>query len=167
MRARIMILIVLLCAVVAASALPGCVTTQKSTQNNTSANTSSTAPAYYRVTVGNITVYAEAADTPAKRETGLMNRTSLNENAGMLFVFPTEQPQSFWMKNMRIPLDIVYITADMRVLQIYQSVPPCTGDPCVLYTASAPIKYVLEVNSGFSERNGIKSGDTVLIAPLS
>jgi len=114
--------------------------------------------------MGSSTVYAEAADTPAKREMGLMNRTYLNEDAGMLFIFPTQQQQSFWMKNMRIPLDIVFITADNHVLEIYASVPPCTSDPCTLYTSSAPIKYALEVNSGFCARNGIASGDPVIIA---
>jgi hypothetical protein len=93
-----------------------------------------------------------------------MNRTYLNEDAGMLFIFPTQQQQSFWMKNMRIPLDIVFITADKHVLEIYASVPPCAGDVCPLYTSSAPIQYVLEVNSGFCARNGIVSGDPVVIA---
>jgi hypothetical protein len=112
-------------------------------------------------------VDAEAANTPAQWEAGLMNRTSLSENAGMLFVFPLEEQQSFWMKNMRFPLDIVFITADKHVLEIYQSVPPCTSDPCAEYNSSAPIKYALEVNSGFTERYGIKSGDPVLIVPAS
>jgi uncharacterized protein len=182
-RAKTSLLVVLVCAIVAASVLPGCVTTQTSTLNNTSSistaasgraasnssagNTSLTKPTNYVVTIGNTTVHAEVANTPAERETGLMNRTALNENAGMLFVFETQQQQSFWMKNMRFPLDIVFITADMRVLEIYQSVPPCTGDPCPLYTSSAPIKYALEVNSGFSERNGIASGNVVRITPSS
>ena len=180
MRARIPLLIILLCAMVAASTLPGCVTTQTSTLNNASTTVSGraatkssaddnswTAPTHYLVTIGKTMVYAEAADTPAQRETGLMNRTSLNENAGMLFVFPTEQKQSFWMKNMRIPLDIVFITTDKHVLDVYQSVPPCTTDPCVSYTSNAPIRYVLEVNAGFSEQHGITSGDTVFITASS
>ncbi|MGA7075256.1 MAG: DUF192 domain-containing protein [Halobacteriota archaeon] len=183
MRAETSLLVVLVCAMVAASALPGCVTTQTSTPNNTSSistaasghaatnssadNNTLTAPTHYVVIVGSTTVYAEAANTPAELETGLMNRTSLNKNAGMLFVFPTEQKQSFWMKDMRISLDIVFITADLHVLEIYRSVPPCASDPCVLYTPSSPIKYALEVNAGFSERNGIVSGDIVLITPSS
>jgi len=162
------------------STLSGCVTTLPGTPTNTSsvttaasgravtngssATTALKAPTTYRVTVGSTTVYAEAADTPAKREMGLMNRTYLNEDAGMLFIFPTQQQQTFWMKNMRIPLDIVFITADNHVLEIYASVPPCTSDPCALYTSSAPIQYALEVNSGFCSRNGIASGDPVVIA---
>ena len=123
-----------------------------------------TLPTTDRVTVGNTTVYAEAAYTPAEWEMGLMNRTYLNEDAGMLFIFPIQQQQSFWMKNMRIPLDIVFITADNHVLEIYASVPPCTSNPCTLYASSAPIKYALEVNSGFCARSGIASGDPVIIA---
>ncbi len=174
MRVRTSLLIVVLCGIIAVSTLAGCVTTQTGTPTNTnsvttaasgsSATTASKAPTAYRVTVGNVTVYAEAADTFAEREMGLMNRTYLNEDAGMLFIFPTPQQQSFWMKNMRIPLDIVFITADKHVLEIYASVPPCTGDPCTLYTSSAPIQYALEVNSGFCARNGIVSGDPVVIA---
>ena len=174
MRVRTSLLIVVLCGIIAVSTLAGCVTTQTGTPTNTnsvttaasgsSATTASKAPTAYRVTVGNVTVYAEAADTFAEREMGLMNRTYLNEDAGMLFIFPTPQQQSFWMKNMRIPLDIVFITADNHVLEIYASVPPCTGDPCTLYTSSAPLQYALEVNSGFCARNGIVSGDPVVIA---
>ena len=123
-----------------------------------------TLPTTDRVTVGNTTVYAEAAYTPAEWEMGLMNRTYLNEDAGMLFIFPIQLQQTVWMKNMRIPLDIVFITADNHVLEIYASVPPCTTEPCALYTSSAPIKYVLEVNSGFCARHGIARGDPVIIA---
>ncbi len=183
MRAQIPLLVLLVCAMVAASTLPGCVTTQTGALNNLSITSTTvsgsaatkssadgnslTGPSSYLVTIGKTRVYAEAATTPAELETGLMNRTFLNENAGMLFVFQTEQKQSFWMKNMRISLDIVFITTDMHVLDIYQSVPPCTADPCVSYASNAPIKYVLEVNAGFSEQHGIASGDTVFISTSS
>jgi len=179
-RAQTHISIIIVCVMVAASTLPGCVMTQTSTLNNMSTTVSDraatkssaddnswTSPTHYLVTIEKTMVYAEAANTAAERETGLMNRTSLDENAGMLFVFPTEQKQSFWMKNMRISLDIVFITSDKHVLDVYQSVPPCTTDPCVLYTSSAPIRYVLEVNAGFSEQHGIASGDTVFITASS
>jgi len=182
-RTQIPVLLILVCAMVAASTLPGCVTTQTSTLNNTSTisttvsgraatkssagDNSWTAPTHYLVTIEKTMVYAEAANTPEERETGLMNRTSLNENAGMLFVFPTEQKQSFWMKNMRISLDIIFITTDKHVLDVYQSVPPCATDPCVSYPSNAPIRYVLEVNAGFSEQHGIASGDPVYITASS
>jgi hypothetical protein len=130
-------------------------------------NKSSSAPTRYQVVVANVTVYAEAANTPLQRQQGLMHRTSLDANAGMLFVFPREERESFWMKNTLIPLDIIFITADLRVLEIYRSVPPCAGVLCPFYTSSAPIKYALEVNAGFSDRNGVKAGDEVRVVPLS
>jgi uncharacterized membrane protein (UPF0127 family) len=183
MRRRIPLLIFVLGCIVAASTLSACVTPQSTTSTGTQAATSAASgnggtnsriattavksPTTYRVTVGSATVNAEAADTAAKREMGLMNRSHLNENSGMLFIFPTEEQQSFWMKNMRIPLDIIFITADKHVLEIYASVPPCAADPCTLYASSAPIKYALEVNSGFSAQNGITSGDSVIISPGS
>jgi len=182
-RAQTPLLILLVCAMVAASTLPGCVTTQTGALNNSSTTSttvtgravtkssadgnSSTAPSGYMVTIGSTMVKAEGASTPAELETGLMNRTHLNENAGMLFVFPTEQKQSFWMKNMRISLDIIFITADKHVLDIYHSVPPCATDPCVTYTSNAPVRYALEVNAGFAEQHGITSGDAVFITAAS
>lgn len=176
MQAQTRLLILLVCAMVLTITLPGCVTTPTSTLENAStisttmsgsADGNSLTTTHYLVTIGGTTVYAEAANTPAEHEMGLMNQTYLNENSGMLFVFPTEQKQSFWMKNMRISLDIIFITTDNHVLGVYQSVPPCTTDPCSLYTSNAPIRYVLEVNAGFSERHGITSGDTVFITPSS
>jgi len=180
MRARAPLIIAVLCCIITLSALSGCVTTLPGAPTNTNSvttaapssavtNSSSAAnvskpPTAYRVTIGSTTIYAQVADTFAEREMGLMNRTYLNENAGMLFIFPTREQQSFWMKNMRFPLDIVFITADKHVLQIYQSVPPCTTGQCTLYTSSGPIQYVVEVNAGFCVRNGIASGDPVVIA---
>jgi uncharacterized membrane protein (UPF0127 family) len=181
-QAKSPLLALLVCAMIAAITLPGCITPPTSTLDNASATPTtlsgsaamqSSAGGYlcttihYLVTIGVTTVYAEAANTPAEQEKGLMNQTYLNENSGKLFVFPTEQKQSFWMKNMRISLDIIFITADKHVLDVYQSVPPCTTDPCVSYTSSAPIRYVLEVNAGFSEQHGITGGDTVFITPPS
>jgi uncharacterized membrane protein (UPF0127 family) len=161
MRATRAALIALLCIFISASVLPGCVVTIK----NGTADKS--APTRYQVVVANVTVLAEAASTPQQLQQGLMHRTSLDANAGMLFVFPREERESFWMKNTPIALDIIFITADLRVLEIYRSVPPCAGYLCPFYTSSAPIKYALEVNAGFSERNGVKAGDEVRVVPLS
>ena len=182
MQPQTPLLILLVCAMVAAIMLPGCVMTPTSTSDN--AHTISTTVSggaatkssvdgnlftmtQYLVTIGGTTVYAEAANTPAEHEMGLMNQTYLNENSGMLFVFPTDQKQSFWMKNMRISLDIIFITADKHVLDIYHSVPPCATDPCVTYTSNAPVRYALEVNAGFAEQHGITSGDAVFITAAS
>ncbi|MGZ4903619.1 MAG: DUF192 domain-containing protein [Halobacteriota archaeon] len=161
------------------SALAGCVVTQQNASDHTSATiaptassgavtTSSTAaarPMHYRVSAGTATVDAEAADTPLKQEIGLMNRTGLGPNAGMLFLLPYAEPQGMWMKNMQFPIDIVFITEDLHVLQVYTEVPPCVAEPCPTYVSDAPVLYVLEVNAGFCARHEIVSGAPVIIAP--
>jgi hypothetical protein len=111
---------------------------------------------------GPVTVAVEIADDSAERARGLMARDSLAPDAGMLFVFAQEQPVAFWMKNTRIPLDILYISADKRVIDI-QTMPPCTADPCPAYPSKAPAMYALEVNAGFARQNGIRQGDTVTL----
>ncbi len=148
---RALVLIVL-CAILAGG-IAGCVMSQQTT------------PTHYRVTAGNTTVDAEAATTAEQQEIGLMNRTSLGLNAGMLFVFSQPQRQSMWMKNTQIPLDIVFITDDLRVQRIYADVPPCTADPCPTYDSIVPIRYVLEVNAGFCAQHNITSGVAVTITP--
>ena len=171
--------LIVLCAIFV-SALAGCVVTQHTTSNNTSAtvaptasgvpavttsNTTAAPLAHYRVSVGTATVDAEAADTPQKQESGLMNRTGLGPNAGMLFLLPHAERQSIWMKNMRFPIDIVFITEDLRVLQVYESVPPCAAEQCPVYVSDAPASYVLEVNAGFCARHDIISGAPVILTP--
>ncbi len=168
--------LIVLCAI-AVSVLAGCVVTPHTTSNNTSATVaptasgvpavtaSSTAAAHYRVSVGAATVDAEAADTPQKQERGLMNRTGLDPNAGMLFLLPHAERQGIWMKNMRFPIDIAYITEDLRVLQVYESVPPCAAKQCPVYVSDAPVSYVLEVNAGFCASHDIISGAPVVLTP--
>jgi uncharacterized membrane protein (UPF0127 family) len=174
-------LLVVVCAIAATGVLAGCVT-QNVAPNNTSATTAVVSshgptirgeptaahakPASYRVAIDTTTVYAEAPTTLQEQEQGLMNRTHLDANAGMLFPFTSVRQQSIWMKNMRLPIDIVFITADKHVLEVYRSVPPCAREPCPLYTSSAPVRYALEVNAGFCARHGIVSGMPVSIAEL-
>lgn len=99
----------------------------------------------------------ELAQTPAEKAKGLMNRSSMPENHGMLFIFNNEAPRSFWMKNTLIPLDMIFLGANMSVIEIKSNVPPCEADPCPTYT-SLPAMYVLEINAGLSEKSGIKIG---------
>jgi uncharacterized membrane protein (UPF0127 family) len=108
----------------------------------------------------NACIRVEIADTYEKRKAGLMFRESLPENQGMLFIFDSEDYYSFWMKNMRIPLDIIWIDKDKRIVDIKADVPPCK-DSCEGLPSNAKAKYILEVNVGFAERNGIKIGDEV------
>lgn len=99
----------------------------------------------------------EIADDWAEQQRGLMERTELAENAGMLFVFEREQPRSFWMKNTLIPLSIAYIDSDGRIIDI-QDMEPLDESS---HPSAEPARYALEVNQGFYEERGIEVGDTV------
>ena len=107
-----------------------------------------------------IIVYSEVADNTYKRTLGLMNRSSLADNAGMLFVFDNEEARTFWMKDTLIPLDILFIDSKMNIVDI-QTMQPCKAIMCPRYTSSSPAKYALEVNAGFAQKNGVKVGDTI------
>jgi uncharacterized protein len=106
------------------------------------------------------TVTVEIADSPAERQNGLMNRSSLPQGTGMLFVFPEPQILTFWMKNTVIPLEILYFDAVGAFINAAQMV-PCTGDPCQQYESQALAKYALEVNPQFRKENNIGVGWTV------
>ena len=115
------------------------------------------------VSFGNTTAFVEVADSAEEWQRGLMFRDSLPEGTGMLFVFPDEAPRSFWMKNTRMPLDIIFISANMTVVDV-QTMEPCAADPCASYKSAAPAKYALEASKGFANRKGIKAGDIAAIS---
>ena len=107
---------------------------------------------------GEVSVPVEVADTPEERERGLMLREQLD--GGMLFVFEQETKLGFWMKNTLIPLDIIFISQELEVVDI-QTMIPCEQDPCPVHYSSEPALYALEVNSGFAGENGIQQGGRV------
>ena len=112
---------------------------------------------WVRVTVGKVTVQAEAVRTPERLYLGLSYRTDLPEGRGMLFFMPNQEVQTFCMRGMRLPLDLIWISAG-RVAGITRNVPPTfPGD----LTSPAPVNQVLEVPGGFADRHGIKAGDPV------
>ena len=90
---------------------------------------------------------------------GLQLRTTLAPDAGMLFVFPSAIKHSFWMKDTLIPLDMIWMDYAHRVVDVRTHVPPCTSEPCPVYTPSVLSPYVLEINAGVSEKMGLKIGD--------
>ena len=109
---------------------------------------------------GRVPVGVEIADTDAERQTGLMGRTALPEDAGMLFVFEEEQAAlSFWMRDTLIPLSIAYIDAQGRIVDI-QDMEPLDDVP-PHYVSAEPARYALEVNQGFFEERGVTVGDLV------
>jgi hypothetical protein len=103
----------------------------------------------------------EIASSPIKRTRGLMWRQNLPVDHGMLFVSSSAEIQSFWMKNTLIPLDIIFIDADGKIVDIKRNFLPCKNDPCESYSSVRPAKYVLEINAGQAEK--IKIGDTMNI----
>lgn len=115
------------------------------------------------VIIGKAKVQVELADTPAKRRVGLMERRHMDKNKGMLFVFEQVEKPVFWMKDCYIPLDIMFINNN-RIVQFYESVPPCKEDPCPLYPCVENVDKALEVNAGFIRKHNIKIGDTIKFA---
>lgn len=107
---------------------------------------------------GPVTVQVEVADTPDTRARGLMYRRDLAPEAGMLFIFPAETEQQFWMKNTPLPLDMVFIGKEFRIVGIVANTRPFTTNPLGVEALS---QYVLEVHAGFCAGHGIAPGDQV------
>ena len=109
-------------------------------------------------------ISVEIADNHMERAMGLMNRTSLAEDSGMLFIFDSEGTRSFWMKDTLIPLDMIFVSGDMKIVHIEKNVQPCRQLACDHYSSIYPAKYVVEVNAGFSDMHGIETGDNIEIS---
>lgn len=116
-----------------------------------------------------ISVNVELAKTAEERKLGLSFRQYLGDYDGMLFIFDSDTSSPFWMKDMKIPLDIIFVDSNYFIVDIKEAQAPCTSTYCPNIYSSAPFRYVLEVNSGFVEKNGItKDGSLVLhIADLN
>jgi len=105
----------------------------------------------------------EVARTPKEHEIGLMKRDSMPENHGMIFVFEEEKPLQFWMKDTRIPLDIMYLDAKGKVVSVAQMQPyDLTG-----ISSEVDAEYAIELNAGMIKKLGIKSGDVIEIPPVA
>ena len=103
---------------------------------------------------------AEVMDTNEARMVGLMYRSNLGEDKGMLFVFEQSERYGFWMKNVNFPIDMIFLDRDKAIIYIANAT-PCVEEPCAVYTPELPALYVIEVNAGFSEMNGIGVGQKV------
>lgn len=100
----------------------------------------------------------EVADDNLKRARGLMYRASIPDNGGMFFIHDREEVQSYWMKNTYIPLDILFIDANLEIETIHHNTTPLREWS---YASTQPVLYVLEVNGGFCNRHSIQKGDRV------
>ncbi|HSX64040.1 MAG TPA: DUF192 domain-containing protein, partial [Pseudoxanthomonas sp.] len=95
----------------------------------------------------------------AARARGLMFRDELAAGTGMLFIHDREEPQAYWMKNTRIPLDILYFDNDRKLVAQQRDVPPCSaGNACPSYPSKRPARYVLELNAGEAARLKLENG---------
>ncbi|GIX41240.1 MAG: hypothetical protein KatS3mg129_0973 [Leptospiraceae bacterium] len=106
----------------------------------------------YEIFIDSHKIKVELAVTQKQRQKGLMYRETLPENEGLLFVFPEERIQSFWMKNTPIPLDVAFFDSDGYLLEI-QSMEPYSEK---IHQSSEPAKYALEMNKGWFKKNNIK-----------
>jgi uncharacterized membrane protein (UPF0127 family) len=111
------------------------------------------------------TLQVEVADTKQERKRGLMYREKLSIDQGMLFVFPEEADRGFWMKNTLIPLDMIFVDAEGKIVNIEEAYPEdnTSDEDLKTYRSDAPAKYVIETNSSFTEINNVEEGDRVEI----
>jgi uncharacterized membrane protein (UPF0127 family) len=107
----------------------------------------------------------EVADDDATRARGLMFRDSMAREHGMLFVFERAEPQAFWMRNTRIPLDILYFDSQRRLVSVAAGVPPCTTPQCPSYPSEGAAQFTLELNAGLARELGATRGDELVIDP--
>jgi len=112
-------------------------------------------------------VGVEIAADDASREHGLMDRTSMQADHGMLFVFPDSAVRTFWMKDTLIPLDMLFFDANRKLVTVLSNVPPCKADPCPVYPSTEPARYVLELNAGAAAKLGVRNGDVATFINVS
>lgn len=109
---------------------------------------------------GVVLIRTEVADSEEERRVGLMNRTKLDEDSGMLFVFFEEHSGGFWMKDTLIPLSIAYFDNEGRIVSILD-MEPCRKDLCPTYDPGVPYWGALEVNLGAFDEWGVEEGDII------
>lgn len=118
------------------------------------------------VEIGGARYAVEVADDDSERARGLMFRDELPADRGMLFIHENEAPRAYWMKNTRIPLDILYFDGNRRLVSQQRDVPPCTlGDGCPPYPSEAPARYVLELNAGHAAKLRLENGAELRFGP--
>jgi uncharacterized protein len=109
---------------------------------------------------GDVAIQVEVADDEDERARGLMGRTELEEDAGMVFLFPEDSRGPFWMKDTLIPLSIAFYDADGSIVRILD-MEPCREDQCPLYDPEAAYRGALEVNQGAFDGWNVREGDRV------
>lgn len=117
------------------------------------------------VSINNFTLTADLALTSEQITKGLAVKDTLNENEGMLFVFSNPSRSGFWMKDMKFPIDIIWLNKDKEIVHIEKNLQPC-GTTCPMFRPDEDSKYVLETVSGFADKHNLKEGDKVVFELL-
>lgn len=118
------------------------------------------------VELGGQRFQVEIADNDEERARGLMFRESMDEGRGMLFIHDRQQPLAYWMKNTKIPLDILYFDSKKHLVSQQRDVPPCSlGNRCPPYPSDAPALYVLELNAGEAAKLKLEDGAALTLGP--
>jgi uncharacterized membrane protein (UPF0127 family) len=125
-------------------------------------NLGQTLPITAQATIAGRKIELEVARTPEQQAMGLMSRIKLGDYRGMLFLFDPPQVVRFWMKNVRISLDMIFLQ-DGEVKAIAASVPPCTSNPCPTYGPETAVNQVIELRGGRASELGLKVGERVKI----
>lgn len=108
----------------------------------------------------------EVADDDEERAMGLMFREEMAVDRGMVFIHERQEPQAYWMKNTKIPLDILYFDNDRKLVSQQRDVPPCSaGNQCPPYPSAAPARYVLELNAGQAAKLKLQDGAVLTFGP--
>ncbi len=123
-------------------------------------------PISARAKLGDRIINLEVALTPTQQSKGLMFRSTLADDRGMLFIFNPPMAIGFWMKNVPVPLDMVF-TFEGKIVAIAASVPPCKTNPCPIYPSTPVVTdQVIELRAGLTKEMGLKLGDSVTIEKL-
>ncbi len=113
------------------------------------------------ITVNGVELLADIAATSDQKSMGLGVKDTLNDNEAMLFLFKTESKHTFWMKDMKFQIDIIWLDADKEVVHIEHSLEPCMPDSCPTYTPNDDSLYVLETVAGFAQKYNVTEGTPV------
>ena len=117
------------------------------------------APAGPWVKLRGETFTVEIADDAEEMQLGLMFRDSMAADHGMIFIYQDEGLRSFWMKNTRLSLDILFFNSERELVDWHVDVPPCKTPQCPSYPSQVPARYVLELNAGKAAELGVEKGD--------
>ncbi len=160
MRIYQRLLLVLVLGLLAVS----CVVSTSASSHNQEGMVGQVLPVSATVKISDQMIQLEVAKTAAEQAMGLMYRDSLPDNRGMLFLFNPPRTVGFWMKNVRIPLDMVFMLGG-RVVDVAHGVPPCQTEPCPIYGPAGAVDQVIELRGGRAKELGIQPGDRIVIQP--